>query len=233
MLGAFLGPRFDDDEIRAVLAAAGQPYSHHDDPGQRDRVVARAIAEGAIVGWFTGRLEFGPRALGHRSILADARDATAVRRINDRIKGREGFRPFAPAVLESEAGDWFDLHGELPYMLVTAHVRGARTAGPDRSIPFAEQLALERSPVPACTHVDGSARVQTVDPERNPEFHGLIRAFHEHTGCPVVLNTSFNRAGEPIVATPDQALTCARAAGLDLLVMEHSVVRLDDRGSRS
>ncbi|MFZ4432501.1 MAG: carbamoyltransferase [Microthrixaceae bacterium] len=223
MSGAALGPGYGADAVAEWLTSAGVDSLRLPDAEERCRLVADRIAEGAVVGWFEGRMEFGPRALGHRSILADPRDPGAVVRINERVKGREGFRPFAPSVLAERAAEIFDLEGERPYMTVTAGVRsaGAPVGG---GASFAERLASVRSDLPACTHVDGSARVQTVDPERHPAFHRLLVAFERRTGCPVLLNTSFNRAGEPIVRTPADALACARAARLDLLVLEESVV---------
>jgi carbamoyltransferase len=174
-------------------------------------------------------MEFGPRALGHRSILADPRDPAMVQRINSLVKGREGFRPFAPAVLAGDAHDWFELDRPSPYMLFTVPVR---SAGPvvdqdPAAGTFAERLGSVRSDLPACTHVDGSARVQTVDPVQSPVLAGLLAEFGRRTGCPVLLNTSFNRADEPVVRTPADALRCAAAAGLDLLVLERCLVDRD------
>jgi carbamoyltransferase len=175
-------------------------------------------------------MEFGPRALGHRSILADPRSPDVQRDINMRVKGRESFRPFAPAVLWEHAAAWFDLDRPFPYMLFTTQVATDRMCDVgDEPQDFVERVQVPRSQVPACTHVDGSARVQTVHRETSPVFHQLLSAFHDLTGCPVLLNTSFNRAGEPIVCTPDDALASARDAGLDLLVIEDQLIEL--RGS--
>lgn len=237
MAGAALGPAFDPAEIEAWLHLERVDHQRIEDLDALCEEVAEALAAGAAVGWFRGRMEFGPRALGHRSILADPRDGSVIRRLNAAVKGREGFRPFAPAVLAEHADDWFDLAGRSsPYMLFTAPVAGPRRRllDPDPAAGFAERLAAPRSDIPACTHIDHSARVQTVDEERNPEFHALLRAFHRRTGVPVLVNTSFNRAGEPIVCTPAQALECFAAAGLDLLVLEDCIVRRDalaDRGA--
>jgi len=226
MRGSFLGPSFTHDEVVAWLDQNGLAY---DVPVDLHAVVAAALSAGRTVGWFSGAMEFGPRALGHRSILADPRDASAVARINAGVKERESFRPFAPAVLAEHAASWFVLDRPSPYMLVTAEVHPDRrlaTADADRAptASMAERLAAIRSEIPACTHVDGSARVQTVDAVTNPEFHRLLTAFHVETGCPVLLNTSFNRAGEPIVRSPADAHRCFVAAGLDLLVIEGCVI---------
>jgi carbamoyltransferase len=227
MSAAALGPRFDDDEVVAHLTAEGIDHRHVPDVEARCREVARRLADGAIVGWVEGRMEFGPRALGNRSILADPRSATVQAELNRRVKGREGFRPFAPAVLWERAADWFEIDAPSPYMLTTHQVRAERRLdpGPEPS-DLAERAAVARSQIPACTHVDGSARVQTVHRETRPAFHLLLEEFEAITGCPMLLNTSLNRAGEPIVCTPDQALATARAAGLDVLVLEGSIIEL-------
>lgn len=230
MGGAFLGPSFDRDEIDAWLDADGIDHVAVRDDDERCRVVAERLAAGDVVGWFCGRMEFGPRALGHRSILADPRSPTVQRRINSLVKERAGFRPFAPAVLEERVGDWFDLDGSAPYMTFTAPVTERRRVTPDDDAPIDDLeavVARVRSEIPAVTHVDGSARIQTVDPVRNPELSRLLRAFEAATGCPVLLNTSFNARDEPIVCTPDDALRTFRRTGLDLLVVEHALIEAD------
>lgn len=226
MRGAFLGPSYSSDEIAAWLVDAGVDHELLGDD-ELFPVVAAEIAAGAAVGWLRGRSEFGPRALGHRSILADPRDAGMVRRLNLKIKGRESFRPFAPSVMEEHAASWFDPAHDSPYMLFTTSVHPSRRIddGIPADRPFGERLAGIRSEIPACTHVDGSARFQTVDAERNPDYHRLLAAFHELTGCPVLINTSFNRAGEPIVLSPADALRCFAGTELDLLVLGNAVVR--------
>lgn len=228
MGGALLGPAVPDDEVVAALDAAGVRHELVADEQERADLVADRLAAGDIVGWFQGRGEFGPRALGSRSILADPRSETARARINERVKGRESFRPFAPAVLADRAAEWFELDQPSPYMLIVAPVRDEHLR-PVAVEPtdLAERAAIPRSAIPACTHVDGSARIQTVDADRHPAFHQLLQAFDAATGCPILLNTSFNRAGEPIVATVDQALATARAAGLDLLVIGPAIIRAD------
>ena len=220
MSGAFLGPAADADEVAAWAPEAGVSAERLETLELRRRVAAE-LADGAIVGWVQGRMEFGPRALGHRSILADARSSTVHQRLNLAVKGREGFRPFAPAVLADHAAEWFDLDRPSPYMLVVVPVAESRLVEVDEEPDSIEQRAkVVRSSIPACTHVDGSARVQTVTADANPEFHALLEEFDRQTGCPVLLNTSFNRAGEPIVATPDDALGSAQQMGLDLLVVD-------------
>jgi carbamoyltransferase len=212
MGAAALGPAFPPDEVEAWLATAGVAHRRVADADALAHEVAGRLAAGAVVGWFDGPMEFGPRALGHRSILADPRGPDVQRDLNLRVKGRESFRPFAPAVLAERATAWFDLDGPSPYMLVTAPVATGRD-------------------LPACTHVDGSARVQTVDAADHRAFHRLLGAFEEATGCPVLLNTSFNVAGEPIVCTPDQALATARRAGLDLLVVGDALIEPSAEGA--
>jgi carbamoyltransferase len=228
MSGAFLGPSFSTDEVHSWLDECGLDHEVLDDD-ELFRLVAAELDDGHTVGWFRGRAEFGPRALGHRSILADPRDSTMAQRLNIAVKGREGFRPFAPAVLEEHASDWFELDRESPYMLFTAKVHEKRLLpdrnGEDRS--FAERLSGVRSEIPACTHVDNSARVQTVSRATNADFHRLLEEFHALTDCPVLINTSFNRAGEPVVLTPADALRCFAGTALDVLVLENCVVRRD------
>ncbi len=220
MQGGYLGPSFSPDEIAAFLRREGLPHERLDEEALTD-CTASLLAEGNVVGWFQGRMEFGPRALGHRSILADPRGRDVQRVVNLKIKFRESFRPFAPSVLAERAADYFDLDAESPYMLLVAPVRDATVGGPAAS---GQVLGLDRrhhndSPIPAVTHVDGSARVQTVDDARNPLFARLLRAFEARTGCPVLVNTSFNVRGEPIVCTPEDAVRCFRRTHMDALVL--------------
>ncbi|HRW39940.1 MAG TPA: carbamoyltransferase N-terminal domain-containing protein [Microthrixaceae bacterium] len=227
MAGAFLGPRPLPEEVDAWAASLDHPTTRIADPAERADVVAERLADGAVVGWFCGAMEFGPRALGHRSILADPRPPTVRRELNLRIKGREGFRPFAPAILAERTAEWFELDQPSPYMSFTAQIAGDRLLpSGDEPLDLMERADLPRSTIPACTHIDGSARVQTVDAAANPDLHELLTAFDRRTGCPVLVNTSFNRAGEPIVATPADALRTAIAAGLDLLVVEDRLIDL-------
>ena len=221
---AFLGPDVDSDDAEAVLRSAGVEFEVVDDDELMRRVATR-LDRGDIVGWFRGRMEFGPRALGHRSLLADPRSNTVRERLNAVTKGREEFRPFAPAVLADRATEWFDLDQSSPYMLVVAPIVADRLLPlDDEPVEIADRARVARSEIPACTHVDGSARVQTVSESTNPDLHALLTAFDRLTGCPVLLNTSFNRAGEPIVATVEQAVTTARAGQVDLLVVGNCMI---------
>lgn len=225
MQGAFLGPSFSDEEIDAWLATEGIEAAAATSTSSLHEMVADRLADGAVVGWFQGRMEFGPRALGHRSILADPRSPDVQERVNALVKERASFRPFAPAVLEEHAASWFDLDRPLRYMTATVqvaqpHLRPVDGAAPD----LLDRVRQVRSEIPAVTHVDGSARVQCVDPARDPHLGGLLAAFHRRTGCPVLLNTSFNARDEPIVCTPADALRTFRRTGLDLLVLGNRIV---------
>lgn len=232
--GSLLGPRFSSAEITQFLDRVGASYELlSDDNALLERVTA-GLSAGRICGWFQGRMEFGPRALGSRSILGDPRHPEMQSRLNRKIKFRESFRPFAPSVLETRAADWFDVpHGHpSPYMLLTAPVREER----QRSIPepelrrmqespdLAERVNIVRSEIPCVTHVDNSARLQTVSLDSSPRFHALLSRFHERTGCPVLANTSFNVRGEPIVCTPEDAWRAFRATNMDFLVLENCLL---------
>lgn len=232
--GAFLGPSFGREEIEEWLQKEGVAFQPVPDDDQRARCVADRLSDGAVVGWFTGRMEFGPRALGHRSILADPRSETVQRRINSLVKERAAFRPFAPAVLLERASEYFTIDAPAPYMNIVADVADSQRVDgsehdgdSDESAPFEDIVSQVRSTIPAVTHVDHSARIQTVDARQNPEFHRLLSAFDASTGCPVLLNTSFNARDEPIVCTPDDALRTFRRTGLDLLVLEHCLIEAD------
>jgi carbamoyltransferase len=226
MAGAFLGPSFSGAEVRSWLDAEQVDYRVEPDTEALVEQVADRLADGAVVGWFCGRMEFGPRALGHRSILADPRSPTVQARLNGLVKERAAFRPFAPAVLAEYADDWFEAAGDLAYMTATVQVRDQhhRAVEDDGAVTLEEQVQQVRSVIPAVTHVDHSARLQTVAADRNPEFTRLLRAFHRRTGCPVLLNTSFNARDEPVVCTPQDALATFRRTGLDLLVVEDCLV---------
>ena len=222
MQGCLLGPDFSDNEILRALRRAGLPVPLRLTEPELCETTARLLAAGQVVGWFQGRMEYGPRALGNRSILADPRVPDMQRRLNQKIKFREGFRPFAPAVLADMAGDWFDLDHSSPYMLFTAPVVGSRRKelpSGHAELPWRDKLAVARSDLPAVTHVDYSARVQTVDGQHNPLFFELLGAFRKLTGCPVLVNTSFNVKDEPIVCTPDDAVRCFLNTDIDVLVM--------------
>jgi carbamoyltransferase len=218
MAAGYLGPEFGDDEIEAFLQAEGAPYHPLDD---RARATAEMLADGGVVGWFQGRMEFGPRALGARSILGDARSPSMQSTMNLKIKFRESFRPFAPSVLREKVTDYFELDADSPYMLLTAPVRPSlRRAETDaeRNKWGIDRLNVPRSTIPAVTHVDYSARVQTVTRD-NGAYYDLLRAFDERTGCAVVVNTSFNVRGEPIVCTPADAYKCFMRTEMDHLVL--------------
>ena len=221
MHGTFLGPSFDHEEIRYAMNLAGAAYEHFDDDELFDRVAA-ALSQGAVVGWFDGRMEFGPRALGARSIIGDARDSRMQSAMNLKIKYRESFRPFAPSVLGERVGDYFALDRPSPYMALVAPVREElrtpMTAAQERLFGI-DQLNVPRSSIPAVTHVDYSARIQTVHRETNPRYHELIRRFEALTGCGVIVNTSFNVRGEPIVCTPADAYRCFMRTEMDYLVL--------------
>lgn len=230
--GSFLGLRFSDEQIRAFLDACGAKYACFDDEDRLCAHVAELLAAEKVVGWFQGRMEFGPRALGARSILGDARSPDMQSVINRKIKFRESFRPFAPAVLGDRACEFFQMRNgdESPYMLLVAPVADEkRLPQGDEAALGLEKLKLVRSVVPAVTHVDCSARVQTVDPHRHGRFYRLLKAFETKTGCPVVINTSFNVRGEPMVCTPEDAYRCFMATGMDVLVLERFVLRKEEQ----
>ncbi len=221
MNGSYLGPGYDDDECARRLEHVGARFARVD----HDQAIERAandLADGKALGWFQGRMEFGPRALGNRSIIADARSSSMQSALNLKIKYRESFRPFAPAVIREDLSEWFELDVESPYMLLVADVaerrRRAMTAQ-EQALFGIDKLNVPRSEIPAVTHIDYSARVQTVHAETNPRFHALLSAFKRKTGCPVVVNTSFNVRGEPIVRTPEDAFRCFMGTELDVLAV--------------
>lgn len=225
--GSYLGPEYSDDEIAAQLAPFGAKSTRMADDPSLCAEVARLMAEGRVVGWFQGRMEFGPRALGARSIIGDARSPEMQKIMNLKIKFRESFRPFAPAVLAEKVGEWFDHDRPSPYMLIVADVlekhRRALSES-EEALWGIDKLNIPRSAIPAVTHVDHSARLQTVHRETNPVFHRLISEFDRLTGCPVVVNTSFNVRGEPIVENPGQAYTCFMRTEMDVLVLGRHIL---------
>ncbi|PBQ34809.1 hypothetical protein CNR22_04085 [Sphingobacteriaceae bacterium] len=226
MQGTYLGPDFSDKEIEQVCKNTKAVYTHYDDLNDLCHATALQIANGKVVGWFQGRMEFGPRALGNRSILADARNADMQKKLNIKIKNREGFRPFAPSVLSEVAGDYFDLDVASPYMLMVAPVREAlRNHLPENFDQMAlwDKLYFQRSTIPAVTHLDFSARVQTVNKAVNPKYHALISAYKKLTGSGLIVNTSFNVRGEPIVCNPYDAYRCFMSTEMDYLVMGNYV----------
>ena len=231
MAGSYLGPTFAQDDIERRLTAAGAKFSVLDDDAMVERV-ADDLAEGRAVGWFQGRMEFGPRALGGRSILGDPRSPAMQKNLNLKVKYRESFRPFAPSVLREDVADWFELESDSPYMLIVADVRDDKR----RAMTEAEQalfgidkLNVARSDIPAVTHVDYSARIQTVHADTNPRYHALISRFKDKTGCPILVNTSFNVRGEPIVCTPEDAFHCFMGTELDVLAVGNCVLTKDDQ----
>ena len=231
MSGAYLGPGFSDDEIEAYLRFNGYPHTRIADDRERAGRIAELVADGRVVGLFTGRMEFGPRALGHRSIVGDPRSPTMQSVMNLKIKHRESFRPFAPAVLAERAAEYFDIDVESPYMMLVAPVaERLRTAnGHPRAGDLRDWVNEVRSELPAITHVDHSARLQTVSREGSPEFHAILSAFDELTGCPVMINTSFNVRGEPIVCTPEDAYRCFMRTEMDHLVLGSHVLAKADQ----
>ncbi|QNP68695.1 carbamoyltransferase [Streptomyces roseirectus] len=229
MSGSLLGPGYDDAEIARYLETHGIPHRRLDQTALAG-AVADGLAEGKIVGWFQGRMEFGPRALGARSIIGDPRNPEMQSAMNLKIKFRESFRPFAPAVLEEDAKDYFDLPQSSPYMLVVSQVAAAqRTEAADTGASGLDLLKVRRSTIPAVTHVDHSARVQTVTEHSNADFHRLLTAFKERTGCPVLVNTSFNVRGEPIVNTPHDAYTCFMRTNIDMLALGNFLLVKDEQ----
>jgi carbamoyltransferase len=234
MAGSYLGPGFAQDEIEQRLTAAGARFERCED----DKLIAGTVdglVAGNAVGWFQGRMEFGPRALGARSILGDPRSSTMQKTLNLRVKYRESFRPFAPAVLREDVADWFELDVDSPYMLLVADVvksRQRQMTNEEQSRFGIDKLNVPRSDIPAVTHVDYSARVQTVHRDTNPRFHALLSAFKARTGCPVLVNTSFNVRGEPIVCTPEDAFRCFMGSEIELLVAGNCILRKDAQDPR-
>jgi carbamoyltransferase len=229
MQGGYLGPAFSDREIESRLRSAGAVFETLDDAALVG-ACARALAQGKALGWFQGRMEFGPRALGARSILGDARSPSMQKTLNLKVKYRESFRPFAPSVLAEDAASYFDLDCESPYMLLVADVAGrhriAMSEAQEKLFGI-DKLNVPRSSIPAITHVDYSARVQTVHRETNPRYHELISAFKGLTGCPVIVNTSFNVRGEPIVGTPEDAFRCFMGTEIETLALGNCLLAKD------
>jgi carbamoyltransferase len=233
--GSLLGPRFTDDAVAVFLEERGAVAHRIADADELDDRVVSLIEDEKVVGLFQGRMEFGPRALGCRSIIGDARSSAMQSVMNLKIKFRESFRPFAPIVLAEHAAEWFDLSRgqDSPYMLIVSPVaEGKRLAVDDGGAVGLDKLKLTRSRVPAVTHVDGSARVQTVDPVRHPRLHRLMSRFFARTGCPVLINTSFNVRGEPIVCSPEHAYDCFMGTDMDVLVLENHLLLKGEQPSR-
>ncbi len=231
MRGSYLGPSFSNEDIEGFLTERQAPYVRLADPELFDRV-ARGLAEGKVVGWFQGRMEFGPRALGARSILGDARNPTMQSVMNLKIKYRESFRPFAPSVLRERVAEYFELETDSPYMLLVAPVQDRRRhphSQKGEGLWGIDLLNVPRSDIPAVTHLDYSARIQTVHADTNPRYYQLLKSFEAQTGCAVLVNTSFNVRGEPIVCTPQDAYQCFMRTEMDLLVLENCVLSKADQ----
>ena len=226
MSGGYLGPSYEESEIEQRLSTAGARFEKLDDSDLIAATVG-ALTAGKAVGWFQGRMEFGPRALGARSILADPRSATMQKTLNLKVKYRESFRPFAPAVLREDVADWFELDCDSPYMLFVANVvknKRRQMTEEEQTLFGIDKLDVARSEIPAVTHIDYSARIQTVVCETNPRFHELLSAFKARTGCPVLVNTSFNIRGEPIVCSPEDAFHCFMGSEIELLVIGNCIL---------
>ncbi len=233
MQGSYLGPDYDQANIESRLTACGAVFESR----PMDQVVAEtadALADGKAVGWFNGRMEFGPRALGGRSILGDPRSESMQKLLNLKVKFRESFRPFAPSVLREDMAEWFDLDHDSPYMLLVDTVRKDRRremTDEENALFGIEKLNVVRSEIPAVTHIDYSARIQTVHADTNPRYHQLISAFKDRTGCPLVVNTSFNVRGEPIVCTPEDAFRCFMGTDIEWLVVGNCILRKENQDS--
>ena len=226
MKGSYLGPEFTDEDIFKVARKFGANYNKIESFNELTSYTAKLISEDNVVGWFRGRMEFGPRALGNRSIIADPRNPETQKKLNLKIKYREGFRPFAPSVLAEDTKKYFELKDDSPYMLLVADVtKDKRKELPEdyEGLELMEKLYVQRSDVPAITHCDFSARIQTVHSDTNPDYHSLISAFKYITGVGLVVNTSFNVRGEPIVCTPEEAFSCFMRTEMDVLVMQNYI----------
>ncbi len=231
MNGSYLGPIYGQQDIEERLRGMGAQFSTLADEEITERA-ADALANGKAVGWFNGRMEFGPRALGGRSILGDPRSPTMQKLLNLKVKYRESFRPFAPSVLREDVGDWFEINEDSPYMLMVAGVKPSRRremTEAEQALFGIEKLNVVRSEIPAVTHVDYSARIQTVHKDTNPRYHALISAFKERTGCSLVVNTSFNVRGEPIVCTPEDAFRCFMGTGIEVLVCGNCLLEKENQ----
>jgi len=226
MMGSYLGPEFSQADIEEGLIKCGAVFSNHDSEDVIN-ITAQALADGKAIGWMNGRMEFGPRSLGARSILADPRSPTMQKLLNLKVKYRESFRPFAPSVLREDVAEWFDIDFDSPYMLLVANVAKSKQieTNPNQETLFGiKKLNVLRSIIPAVTHVDYSARIQTVYEKTNPQYYKLIRRFKEITDCPVLVNTSFNVRGEPVVCSPIDAFLCFMGTELDMLVVGNSIL---------
>ncbi len=229
MQGSYLGPSFSNDEIKSYLDKTQVPYRSIEGT-ELYTTVAELLAEGKVIGWFQGRMEFGPRALGHRSIIGDPRNTDMQSTMNLKIKYRESFRPFAPAVKRDKVAQWFQHDTDSPYMLMVAPIaESKKLTVDDTGLSGIEKLKVPRSQIPAVSHVDGSSRIQTVHQETNPAFYALLDAFEKKTQCPILVNTSFNVRGEPIVNTPEDAYRCFMRTDMDYLVLENQLLNKKDQ----
>lgn len=231
MKGSYLGPEYRQDDIEKRLTAAGAVFTSHSDT-EVIALTAQALSEGKAVGWHQGKMEFGPRSLGGRSIIADPRSPSVQKLLNLKVKYRESFRPFAPSVLREDVAEWFDLDTDSPYMLLVAGVHESKCIPEnpaDQNLFGIDKLNVPRSSIPAVTHVDYSARVQTVHKQTNKKYFDLLTAFKQLTGCPVLVNTSFNVRGEPIVCTPEDAFRCLMGTEIEFLVVGNSIMRKEDQ----
>ena len=226
MKGTYLGCKFSNKEIISFLDKHNIPYYQKDDEGLF-KDIARLLEKGYVIGWFNGSMEFGPRALGARSIIGDPRNLKMQSTMNLKIKYRESFRPFAPSILEEELYNYFEHKNKSPYMLLVAQVKNKfhkKMTDKENNLFGIEKLNIPRSTIPAITHVDYSARIQTVNFKSNPRYYSMIKAFKDRTGCPLVVNTSFNVRGEPIVCTPNQAFKCFMRTEMDALVLQNQLL---------
>ena len=231
MKGSYLGPKFDNHQIEEKLKALQAKYKKYD-RNETISITAKELSNEKTVGWFQGRMEFGPRALGGRSILADPRSDKMQKELNLKIKFRESFRPFAPSVLRENVNEWFDLNNDSPYMLLVSEVKKdkqIKMRTEDEKLFGIDKLNIKRSSIPAITHVDYSARIQTVHKETNPRYYDLIKEFKKNTNYPVLVNTSFNVRGEPIVCSIEDAFNCFMGTNLDILVIEDFILYKDQQ----
>ena len=233
MNGSFLGPEFSNNEIENDLINLGAKFEKLDDYNLFNKT-AKDLSKGDAIGWFQGRMEFGPRALGARSILGDPRSPIMQKNLNLKVKYRESFRPFAPSILEDDLKEWFDLESNSPYMLLVANIKTDKTVKmtkQEEKLFGIDKLNIKRSEIPAVTHVDYSSRIQTVNEKTNPRYFKLLKSFKDQTNCPVIINTSFNVRGEPIVNTPEDAFNCFMGTDLDKLVIGNFYLNKNDQDS--
>ena len=234
MQGAYLGPSFSDNEIEKSLSSLGAVYERFSEEKLLE-ITAKELSQEKIIGWFQGRMEFGPRALGARSIIADPRSDKMQKNLNLKVKYRESFRPFAPSIIREDLSEWFELDNDSPYMLLVANVNKKirkEMTNKEKKLFGIEKLNVKRSDIPAVTHVDYSARIQTVHKETNQKYYKLLKSFKRITDCPVVVNTSFNVRGEPIVCTIKDAYQCFMGTDLDILVCGNIILYKEKQNSQ-